>query len=62
MTATYSSVSRRCDRAPACPKERASYNQAEYLEGRKAMMQQWADTIDSLAKDGKVRPIKRAAA
>jgi integrase len=43
-------------------KVRASYNQAEYLEERKAMMQQWADMTDSMAKDGKVVPIKRAAA
>jgi len=29
-------------------KARASYNQAEYLEERRAMMQQWADYLDSL--------------
>ena len=29
-------------------KTRASYNQAEYLKERRAMMQQWADFIDSL--------------
>jgi hypothetical protein len=27
-------------------KVRASYNQAQYLEERRAMMQQWADLID----------------
>jgi len=44
-------------------KVRASYNQAEYLEERRAMMQQWADMIDAMAKgDDKVTPIKRAAA
>lgn len=44
-------------------KVRASYNQAEYLEERRAMMQQWADLTDELAKhDDKVTPIKRAAA
>jgi integrase len=43
-------------------KVRASYNQAEYLEERRAMMQQWADMTESMAKDGKVVPIKRAAA
>ena len=31
-------------------KVRASYNQAEYLGERRAMMQQWADLIDNLAK------------
>jgi integrase len=44
-------------------KVRASYNQAEYLEERRAMMQQWADLTDEMAKsDNKVKPIKRAAA
>jgi integrase len=44
-------------------KARASYNQAEYLEERRAMMQQWADLTDEMAKDDdKVKPIKRAAA
>lgn len=42
-------------------KVRASYNQAEYLEERRAMMQQWADLIDEMVKsDSKVKPIKRA--
>jgi len=41
-------------------KVRASYNQAEYLEERRAMMQQWADMVDEMAKDDdKVTPIKR---
>jgi integrase len=44
-------------------KVRASYNQAEYLEERRAMMQQWADLTDEMAKDDdKVTPIKKAAA
>ena len=44
-------------------KVRASYNRAEYLEERRAMMQQWADLIDEMAKrDSKVTPLKRAAA
>lgn len=32
-------------------KVRASYNQAEYLEERRVMMQQWADMVDEMAKD-----------
>ena len=44
-------------------KVRAAYNQAEYLEERRAMMELWADLIDSMAKvEGKVTPIKRATA
>jgi integrase len=44
-------------------KARASYNQAEYLEERRAMMQQWADLTDELAQGkNKVTPIKRTAA
>lgn len=31
-------------------KVRASYNQAEYMEERRSMMQQWADLIDSISK------------
>ena len=34
-------------------KVRASYNQAEYLEERRAMMQQWADMVDDMAKEKK---------
>jgi integrase len=43
-------------------KSRASYNQAEYLPERQAMMQRWADLIDEMAKGGKVTPIKRPVA
>lgn len=42
-------------------KVRASYNRAEYLEERRAMMQQWADMIEEMGA-GKVIPIKRGAA
>jgi len=41
-------------------KVRASYNQAEYLEERRAMMQQWADMVDSMADGGSVTALKRA--
>jgi hypothetical protein len=40
-------------------KARASYNQAEYLGERRAMMQQWADMVDSMAQGGNVTSIKR---
>ena len=44
-------------------KVRASYNQGEYMEARRAMMQQWANLTDEMAKgESKVTPIKRAAA
>lgn len=44
-------------------KVRASYNQGEYMEERRAMMQQWANLTDEMAKsDRKVTPIKKAAA
>lgn len=44
-------------------KVRASYNQAEYLAERTAMMQAWADLIDELAKgENKVVPIKQGRA
>lgn len=44
-------------------KVRASYNQGEYMEERRAMMQQWADLTDEMAKsESRVTPIKRAAA
>jgi hypothetical protein len=44
-------------------KVRASYNQGEYLEERRAMMQQWADLIDEMAKeDDKVTSSTKAAA
>lgn len=42
-------------------KVRASYNRAEYLEERRAMMQQWADMAEQMGA-GKVVPIKREAA
>ena len=29
-------------------KVRASYNQAEYMEERRAMMQDWADMVDTM--------------
>ena len=42
---------------------RASYNQAEYLDERRVMMQQWANMVDDMAKkESKVMPIKREAA
>lgn len=40
----------------------AYVHQAEYLEERRAMMQQWADYLDTLQIGGKVLPIKRNAA
>jgi integrase len=44
-------------------KVRASYNQGEYMEERRAMMQQWADMTDEMAKArSKVTPIKSKAA
>lgn len=44
-------------------KVRATYNQAEYLEERRAMMQQWADIIDDIAGgESKVTAIKEASA
>lgn len=43
-------------------KVRASYNQAEYLDERRAMMQQWADMADNMAEDGTVTPIRRGGA
>lgn len=33
---------------------RRTYNHADHLEGRKKMMQQWADMLDAWAVDGKV--------
>lgn len=44
-------------------KVRASYNQGEYMEERRAMMQQWANLTDEMAKsESKVAPIEQAAA
>jgi integrase len=43
-------------------KVRAIYNQGEYLEERKAMMQQWADMIDEMStEEVKVIPLKGAS-
>jgi len=43
-------------------KVRAIYNQGEYLEERKAMMQQWADMIDEMSTEKvKVTPLKGAS-
>jgi integrase len=41
-------------------KVKASYNQAQYLEERAKMMQQWANYLDSLKTEGKVIPLKSA--
>jgi integrase len=42
-------------------KTRASYNQAEYLEERRQMMQHWADYLDQVAAgDSKVVPLRKA--
>lgn len=41
---------------------RASYNQAQYLEERRQMMQAWGDYIDSLAAGANITPIKMRAA
>jgi integrase len=38
---------------------RAIYNQGEYLEERRAMMQQWADMIDEMASSKKVVPLRQ---
>ena len=35
--------------------------QAGYVKERKAMMQQWADMVDALAKGAKVIPLQRRA-
>jgi len=43
-------------------KVRASYNQAEYLTERRAMMQQYADMLDALKAGAQVIPFGRAAA
>lgn len=37
---------------------RAAYNQAEYLEERRCMMQQWADYLDSLIAGAEVIPLR----
>ena len=38
-------------------KSRASYNRAEYLQERRAMMQQWADLVCGLSDSAKMIPI-----
>jgi integrase len=38
---------------------RGAYNRAEYLPERRAMMQQWADMLDRLAKGAQVIPLQR---
>jgi integrase len=40
-------------------KVRSAYNRAEYLPERRAMMQQWADMVDTYARGADVVPIKR---
>lgn len=41
-------------------KIRGTYNKAQYLEPRRKMMQEWADLLDSMRKDGSnVLPIRR---
>jgi integrase len=39
---------------------RGAYNRAEYLPERRKMMQQWANTLDALAKGADVVPLKGA--
>jgi len=41
---------------------RASYNQAQYLDERRQMMQTQADYLEALALGSKVTPIRKAAA
>ncbi|WMC11470.1 hypothetical protein PU634_03675 [Oceanimonas pelagia] len=44
-------------------KIRASYNQAQYLDERKVMMQEWADLIDELVYGGLLagkKPVKQS--
>ena len=41
---------------------RGAYNRAEYLPDRRAMMQQWADMLDSVAKGARVIPLQRKKA
>lgn len=40
---------------------RGAYNRAEYIKERKAMMQSWADYLDSIAAGAKVIPLHRTA-
>ncbi len=41
---------------------RASYNQGEYLEERRAMMQAWANSLDALTSGAEILTIRRAVA
>lgn len=43
-------------------KVRASYNHAQYLADRRAMMQDWADYIDAITRGADVVPLKREVA
>jgi integrase len=40
---------------------RAAYHRSQYLDERKAMMQQWADHLDALREGGDVVPLRRRA-
>jgi len=40
---------------------RDAYNHADYLPERRAMMQHWADYLESIAAGGKVVPIRKAS-
>ena len=42
-------------------KIRSTYNQAQYLDERRRMMQAWSDYLDGLRAGGNVVPIKRSA-
>ena len=42
-------------------KVRASYNHAEYMDERKAMMQEWSDLVDLLSSDEKIKLPTKAA-
>jgi len=43
-------------------KTKRAYNQADYLEDRRAMMQQWADFLDAATSSTNVTPMRRAVA
>jgi len=40
---------------------RGAYNRAEYMPERRQMMQQWADTLDSLKAGAQVIPFGKVA-
>jgi hypothetical protein len=40
---------------------RAAYHRAEYLQERRAMMQQWSDMLDALMQGAQVIPLQRRA-